>query len=167
MTDEELTLIFTNEGQTEGKAESGKAQPDMEAEPKEDDAQETSESEGKQLVNALFTDEEEQEQEIRRLKDVIKALSIDGMWFRRQLGVIMLIFFGLILYISNRYAAQQELIEEAALQKELKEWKYRCMTVSCELTTKCRQSQLEERLRQMGDSTLRIGKVPPFEIKRK
>lgn len=119
------------------------------------------------LLRSLVNDEEESEHEIQHLKDVVQALSIDGLWFRRQIGLFLLIVVGIILYITSRYKAQQEMIEEARLRTELQDWKYRSMTVSSELTTKSRQSQLENRLKVLGDSTLQISKTAPFEIIKK
>ena len=86
------------------------------------------------------------------------------MWFRRQLGAIALILFGVVLYITNRYQAQQEMIEEEKLRSELQDWKFRSMTRNSELTFKSRQSQLEKQLKNMGDSTLLPSNEPLYKI---
>lgn len=106
------------------------------------------------------------EQEIRQLKEVMRMISIDGSWFKHQIPVLLLILVGLIIYVTNRYCAQQEMIREAELIHSVQDWRYRCMTVHSELTTKSRQSQLEIRLHALGDSTLQLSKTPPYEIKR-
>ena len=138
--------------------------PEVMTEDAADETHADQQATGMSLQSALFADDDNQDQEIKRIKDIVKVLSIDGMWFRRQLPVFLLIMMGLILYITNRYQAQQEMIEEGKLLKELQDWKYRCMTVSSDLTTKCRQSQLEQRLKALGDSTLQINKTAPYEI---
>jgi len=107
-----------------------------------------------QLLNSLFEEDEEKVPELRRVGDVVKALSINGTWFRKQIGVILLIVAGISWNITNRYQAQQEMIEEEKLQNELKDWKYRCIIRQGELTLKSRQSQLEKQLKALGDSTL-------------
>ncbi len=117
------------------------------------------------LLTLPATDDEEQEPEMKQLQDLLKAMSIDGMWFRKQLGVFFLLAFGMILYITNRYQAQQEMIEEDKLRKELHDWKYRAMTRNSELTLHSRQSQVEDRLKAYGDSTLLPSKLPPFILK--
>ena len=117
------------------------------------------------IYNALVNDEDDSEKkDMEHLKDVLQALSINGLWFKKQLGVLALILFGIIIYISNRYQAQTEMIEEDKLHEELQDWKYRSMTRNSELTLRCRQSQLEEQLKAMGDSTLCFSNDPVYEL---
>jgi hypothetical protein len=72
------------------------------------------------------------------------------------------ILLGVILYITNRYQAQKEMIEEEKLRTELTDWKYRNMTRKSQLTMRTRQSQLELQLKALGDSTLKVSKIPPY-----
>lgn len=117
------------------------------------------------LLNALVNEEDDSDKkDLEHLKDVLRALSINGLWFRKQLGVLSLILFGIIVYISNRYQAQNEMIEEDKLHDELQDWKYRSMTRNSELTFRCRQSQLEEQMKAMGDSTLTSSNDPVYEL---
>ena len=91
-------------------------------------------------------------------------LSIDGQWFRRQIWVILIIVLGIIVYITNRYQAQSEIILEENLRDSLKDMKFRSLTRSSELTLKCRQSKLEEQLKANGDSNLAPSTEAPFYI---
>ena len=117
------------------------------------------------ILNALVNEEDDSDKkDIEHLKDVLQALSINGLWFKKQLGVLSLILFGIIIYISNRYQAQSEMIQEDKLHEELQDWKYRSMTRNSELTFRCRQSQLEEQLKAMGDSTLCSSNEPVYEL---
>ena len=119
----------------------------------------------KKIYNALVNEEDDGEKkDIEHLKDVLQALSINGLWFKKQLGVLALILLGIIIYITNRYQAQTEMIEEDKLHEELQDWKYRSMTRNSELTLRCRQSQLEEQLKAMGDSTLCSTNDPVYEL---
>ena len=137
-----------------------------ELEKKQTTAPEDQEQSGKSIIyNALVNDEDDGEKKnIEHLKDVLQALSINGLWFKRQLCVLALILLGIIIYISNRYQAQSEMIEEDKLHEELQDWKYRSMTRNSELTFRCRQSQLEEQLKAMGDSTLCSSNEPVYEL---
>ncbi len=127
--------------------------------------EEKEESSKAKLLNSLVSDEDEEKvPEITHWRDFMRAMSIDGQWFKRQIGVIFMIVAGIILYITFRYQAQQEMIEEDALRKELLDWKYRSMTRNSELTLRTRQSQLEDMLKANGDSTLKPSNIAPFII---
>jgi len=91
-------------------------------------------------------------------------MNIDGRWFFHQIPLFLLILGGILLMVTNRYQAQQEIIEKEQLQRDVEDWKYRSLTRSSELTTRTRQSQIEERLKALGDSTLSTPKEPPFTI---
>ena len=129
-------------------------------------AEDQEQSSKSKIYNALVNEEDDdsQKKDIEHLKDVLQALSIDGLWFKKQLGVLALILLGIIIYISNRYQAQTEMIEEDKLHEELQDWKYRSMTRNSELTFRCRQSQLEEQMKAMGDSTLCSSNEPVYEL---
>ena len=127
--------------------------------------EEQEQSNKSKLLNALVNEEDDSEKkDLEHLKDVLQALSINGLWFRKQLGVLSLILFGIIIYITNRYQAQNEMIEADRLHEELQDWKYRSMTRNSELTYRCRQSQLEEQMKAMGDSTLTSCNDPVYEL---
>ena len=104
----------------------------------------------------------EEEMALKQWKSVIRQMSIDGQWFKRQIGVIILAVTGIIIYITCRYQAQQEIIQEEQLRKELQDWKFRTLTRSSELTLKTRQSQIEFALKNFGDSTLKVSTEAPF-----
>jgi hypothetical protein len=128
-------------------------------------SEEQEQSSKSKLLNALVNEEDDSEKkDLEHLKDVLQALSINGLWFRKQLGVLAMILLGIIIYISNRYQAQNEMIEEDRLHEELQDWKYRSMTRNSELTYRCRQSQLEEQMKAMGDSTLSSSNDPVYEL---
>ena len=99
---------------------------------------------------------------LKQWKSVIRQMSIDGQWFKKQIGVIILAVTGIIIYITCRYQAQQEIILEGQLKKELQDWKFRTLTRSSELTLKTRQSQIENALKNFGDSTLKVSTEAPF-----
>ena len=120
------------------------------------------ESSRSKLFSSLLSEDEEKRPEMGQLKDVLRALSIDGKWFRQQIGLICLVVLGVIIYITNRYQAQQEMLEEDKLRKELLDWKYRSITRSSELTFRTRQTNVMDMLYQHGDSTLLPGKTAPF-----
>lgn len=90
-----------------------------------------------------------------------------GSFLRNNIGFMLMLLVLGVLYITNRYAAQQEIIEEEALRRELVEKKNYALTQYARLTMNSRQSSIERRLCALGDSTLLAPKEPPFIIVKK
>lgn len=99
------------------------------------------------------------------LKDILGGEILTGSTFRKQFGLIAVCVFYIILYITNRYQAQQELIEIEELKVELQKQKYYSLTRSGEFTIKSRQSQVEKMLKETPDSMLATPTEPPFIIR--
>lgn len=129
---------------------------------KEKEQSKEKDKESKPKLISLLSNNMEDEIALKQWKSVIRQISIDGLWFKRQIGVIILAVFGIIVYITCRYQAQQEIILEEQLKSELQDWKFRTLTRSSELTLKTRQSQIESALKNFGDSTLKVSTEPPF-----
>lgn len=83
---------------------------------------------------------------------------------KRQIWLCLLVVVFIIIYISNRYNAQQKLIEIDKLQKELQDAKYKALSTSSQLTEKSRESNVLDMLKATNDSTLHIANQPPFII---
>ena len=119
-------------------------------------------SDKEKLMRSLVSDDDE--------VDELTAASIRQMldaaprWFLSQWKMLLLVLAGIFLYITSGYQAQVEMMKENELEAELKDWRYRSITRVSELTQLCRQSQLEQKLREQGDSTLTPSKVAPFII---
>lgn len=124
--------------------------------------QQQQEAEKKPRLLSMLGNSMEDEMALKQWKSVIRQISIDGQWFKKQIGVIILAVVGIIIYITCRYQAQQEIIQESQLKKELQDWKFRTLTRSSELTLKSRQSQIENALKNFGDSTLKVSTVAPY-----
>lgn len=101
-------------------------------------------------------------------KSVIKSLLGGDIlahdFFKRQVGLLVLIVVLIILYIDNRYLSQQELVEIDRLKKELVEAKYDALAVSSELTVRSRQSRIEKLISTEG-TPLAVSTTPPYLIK--
>lgn len=69
-----------------------------------------------------------------------------------------------IIYISNRYSIQKDLIELDQLQKELQDTKYKALSTSSQITEKSRESNVLDVLKHSKDSILHIATQPPYII---
>ena len=118
---------------------------------------------------ALVAPEAAAGREPREYRNTLLGLLGGGLigheFLRRNWGVIAVIILLTIIYVSNRYAADQEMIQISDLQKELEEVRYRALTHNSELTMLCRQSQIEAALAAAGDSTLKVSGEPAFIIR--
>ncbi|MBR1682483.1 MAG: hypothetical protein IJ767_03460 [Bacteroidaceae bacterium] len=99
------------------------------------------------------------------LREILGGDYLIGSFLRRNIWFILVLVLLGILYISNRYAAQQEIIEEEHLRNELVEKKNYALTQYATLTMSSRQSNIERKLQQMGDSLLKSATEPPFIIR--
>jgi hypothetical protein len=78
--------------------------------------------------------------------------------------MILIIVAFTIVYISNRYSCQRNLLEIDRLNSELQDAKYKALSSSSMLTEKCRESHVLEVLRQNHDSLLHVSGHPPYII---
>jgi hypothetical protein len=142
----------------------------QEVEQEAQDVQETPEvqeekeqvSDKEKLMSSLVSDDDEVDE--LTAANIRQMLDAAPRWFLSQWKMLLLILAGIFLYITNGYQAQVEMMKETELEAELKDWRYRSITRVSELTLLCRQSQLEQKLREQGDSTLTPSKVAPFII---
>lgn len=81
----------------------------------------------------------------------------------KNAGLFALVVFYIIIYISNRYAFQQELHRISDLKEEVKILKYDVLTQQSELSEKSRQSHIEKYVKE-NESELGIATQPPFLI---
>ena len=70
----------------------------------------------------------------------------------------------MIIYISNRYSVQKDLIKIDELQNELQDAKYKALSSSSQITEKSRESHILQMLQNNKDSVLKIANQPPYII---
>lgn len=98
------------------------------------------------------------------LGKILGGEMLNTQFLRQQIWVIVLITLFIIVYISNRYKCQQNLIKIDNLQSELEDAKNRALSSSSDLTQQTRESKVLERLHNDKDSTLHIPTQPPYII---
>lgn len=87
---------------------------------------------------------------------------LGGKWFRKQFWFIVMLAGMFIVYISNRYYCQQEMLETKALNDTLLDRRYKALTRSSQLKEKTRRSYIEETL---VDTMLQTANTPSFNLK--
>lgn len=163
--EEEENEDQTNEEEEEEAENSEEEETEEELSPEEQKKQMEREERSSRMKKLLRNVLRDDDTEGGGLKDMFNDIQISGEWLKRHWSFLFIVFVCMLFFVTNRYQAQQEIIEEARLKQELTDWKYVWLTQFSELTRSCRQSHIEESLRQRGDSTLKLSKDAPFIIK--
>ncbi len=98
------------------------------------------------------------------LRKILGGDILTAQIIRKQIWLFVLIVFFVIIYISNRYSIQKDLIELDQLQKELQDTKYKALSTSSQITEKSRESNVLDVLKHSKDSILHIATQPPYII---
>lgn len=98
------------------------------------------------------------------LRKILGGDILTAQVIRRQIWLIVLVVFFIIIYISNRYSIQQDIIEIDQLQEELQNAKYKALSSSSQITERNRESNVLKMLQNNKDSVLHIATQPPYII---
>ena len=98
------------------------------------------------------------------LRRILGGEFLTAKLLRKQTKLILIIVGFTLVYVSNRYSCQRDLLEINELTDKLKDAKYKALATSSELTEMCRESNVLEMLRDNKDSVLHIATQPPFII---
>ena len=98
------------------------------------------------------------------LRKILGGDILNTSTIRHQIWLFLLIAFILLIYISNRYSCQQDLIEIDKLKRELQDARYKALSTSSQITEKSRESNVRNMLKDNKDSVLHIANQPPFII---
>ena len=118
----------------------------------------------KEVIQEQAREDEETLTSSITLRKILGGDFLTASMLRRQIGIILIIVAFVIVYISNRYSCQKDMLEIDRLNNELIDAKYRALSSSSELTEKCRESNVLKMLQNNKDSVLRIPSQPPYII---
>lgn len=150
-------------------ADAGKEQPVADADSDETadskDGDETEEERSfKKAVAEQAREDERPHSSNFTLRKIIGGDILTNQMIRNNIWLIVLIVGIMVVYITNRYKVQKDLLEIDKLKQELEDAKYRALSSSSNLTERCRESHVLETLKQGPDSDLRQSDRPPFII---
>ena len=134
-------------------------------EPKKEESEEEIEFHTlKEVLNEQAREDEEPMSNNFTLRKILGGDILSAEMMRGQIWLIIIIVLFVIVYISNRYSVQKNLLEIDNLNKELQDVKYKALSSSSQLTERSRESHVLELLKQNNDSTLKMPEQPPFII---
>ena len=98
------------------------------------------------------------------LKMILGGDILNAQFVRRQLWLIVIVVVFVIIYVASRYQCQQDMIRIANMELELKDAKYRALSISSKLTERSRESHVLKLLKENNDSLLKASDQPPYII---
>lgn len=150
--------------ETSSPAEEQKAQASEEQKAEPEAPKPAPQASLKEVIAKQAIEEEESGSASFTLRKILGGDILTAQIIRKQIWLFMLIVFFIIIYISNRYSIQKDLIELDQLQKELQDTKYKALSTSSQITEKSRESNVLDMLKHSKDSTLHIATQPPYII---
>lgn len=98
------------------------------------------------------------------LRKILGGDILTAQMLRNNIWLMILIVVFVVVYITNRYKVQKDLLEIDRLNTQLEDAKYRALSSSSNLTEKSRESHVIETLKNGPDSTLKQSDRPPYII---
>ena len=138
--------------------------PKEETQKEEPQQQEAPQASLKEVIAKQAIEEEASGSSSFTLRKILGGDILTAQIIRRQIWLVILIVFFVIIYISNRYNIQNDIIELDKLQKELQDTKYKALSTSSQITEKSRESNVRDMLKNNQDSVLHIATPPPYII---
>ena len=84
------------------------------------------------------------------LRDIINGNILTKRFFQKQYGLLIMIACLLFMYVDNRFYCETQLAKEIHLKKEIQDLKYESLTISAELMTISRQSNVMNTVNSRG-----------------
>ena len=164
-TEKPITDEKAQASQEPPKQETPKQEIPKEETPKEEpQQQEAPQASLKEVLAKQAIEEEASGSSSFTLRKILGGDILTAQIIRRQIWLVILIVFFVIIYISNRYNIQNDIIELDKLQKELQDTKYKALSTSSQITEKSRESNVLDMLKNNKDSVLHIATQPPYII---
>lgn len=139
-------------------------EPPKQETPQQEPQQEAPQASLKEVIAKQAIEEEASGSSSFTLRKILGGDILTAQIIRRQIWLVILIVFFVIIYISNRYNIQNDIIELDKLQKELQDTKYKALSTSSQITEKSRESNVLDMLKNNKDSVLHIATQPPYII---
>lgn len=164
-TEKPITDEKAQASQEPPKQETPKQETPKQETPKEEpQQQEAPQASLKEVLAKQAIEEEASGSSSFTLRKILGGDILTAQIIRRQIWLVILIVFFVIIYISNRYNIQNDIIELDKLQKELQDTKYKALSTSSQITEKSRESNVLDMLKNNKDSVLHIATQPPYII---
>ena len=110
-------------------------------------------SELKEAIKEQAIEEEKPQSSNFTLRKILGGDFLSSEMLKKQIWVIILIAMFTLVYVSNRYSCQKDLLKINELNIKLEDAKYKALASSSQLTELCRESNVLNMLKNNNDST--------------
>ena len=117
-----------------------------------------------EMLKNSVSEEDSKPTALLSLKMILGGDILNAQFVRRQLWLIVIVVVFVIIYVASRYQCQQDMIKIANMELELKDAKYRALSISSKLTERSRESHVLKLLKENNDSLLKASDQPPYII---
>lgn len=128
------------------------------------DDKESAYQEVKDVIRQTAREDEKPASSSFTLRQILGGDILSTQFLRQQIWLILLVALFAIIYVGNRYSCQKKMLTINHLNKEVVEQRYKMLSLSSDLTERCRETQVLQELRENNDTTLHIADQPPFII---
>jgi len=115
----------------------------------------------RKALKDLTREEDGSERTNVSFRSILGGDILAGGWFRRQFWYMVMLVAMAIIYVSNRYYCQQEMITASHLADTLADRRYKALTISSQIKEMTRPSVIEK---QLSDTTLKTPNVPLYVL---
>jgi len=109
-------------------------------------------------------DDEDDEFEQISFRNIIGGDILQSKFFLSKVMFIIFCVVLMLIYTGNRYGSLQDIITIDSLKQELRDVHYEVLTQSSDLINLSRQSNIETKLAEQGDSAMLNNNTPPFAL---
>lgn len=138
----------------EEKAEAGNGAKGAKAKKSKAADDNSADSKARKAFRELTDDEDGQRINVS-LRTILGGDILGGQWFRKQFWYIVMVVVMCIIYVSNRYYCQQEMIEGTKLSDTLKDRHIKVLTAESKYKEMTRRSKVEA---QLYDTAIQLPK---------
>jgi hypothetical protein len=97
------------------------------------------------------------------LRDVLNGNILTKRFIQKQYGLVIMIAVIAFMYVDNRYYCETQLAKEIQLKRKIQDLKYESLTISAELMTISRQSNVLKMINERGVNLIQTA-TPPIVI---
>lgn len=99
----------------------------------------------------------------KNIMHVLSGTILTEDFFMKNTRFMLVVFVIIVLYISNRYSCIDKMSQIVSLQRELKDAKFKSLTISSELTSLSRQSRVQN-LVERNNLGLETSREPVYSL---